>query len=448
MPMISSSILSGIRIHSNKFKEIIAPYSRKKIGKIEILNSLTKKQIKQLSFYQNETTPEIIIKKLSSFASILSVKSLDIIKIAARETGSPIKYQTKDLDAALKFLRNLHILKTYERKEFRYQPKGRCLIIASANQPILLTIFTIASAILSGNKVSFRPSTRTPLAASKIIKMFFKAGIPTSQLNMLTSSNELTKQLIESKVFDMVLSFASNYVNTKIAQTCTLSGTEFYGENEGYDWIYVDKQLPFTISYTVDLIIKGILKHNGQMCDSVRGVIVDPEIYDNLKKVLVDRLSQTIIGDPLSPKSDLGALLINTNEGVNNILIAHKANAKLVDKNILKLFEITNLDTNLCQLAPFAPIVWIYKSSDINEIINKWNLVNPYRLSFSVYTSNKKIKAKFCEQILAGRINLNCEHTAINVFDPLGGIPKSGFGGPHYWFEKLTNRKYINYGKN
>jgi len=46
--MISSSILSGIRIHSNKFKEIIAPYSRKKIGKIEILNSLTKKQIKQL----------------------------------------------------------------------------------------------------------------------------------------------------------------------------------------------------------------------------------------------------------------------------------------------------------------------------------------------------------------------------------------------------------------
>lgn len=390
------------------------------------------------------------VKIFLNFRKIIIKNKYDLIKLAAEETGSPIKYHKSDLNSSLDYLKLLHKLKNLECKYFQYEPKGRCLIIASANQPLAVIIFTVTSALFYGNKVVLKPSRRAILTSQKIIDIFYKAGVSHSDLTLFISADKLLDKAILNKEFDVVVSFASNRVNNMIAGLCVDSGTEFIGENEGYDWVYIDDKLPYAIDIITEELVTGIIKHNGQMCDSVRGIIVNKKIYEKVKSLLVEKLNKVIISSPLDKRSDLGILLKKTeNFSENYFHNTHiNSNSKiLINRGILKLVEVNRLTDLVCANGPFSPIAWLYSSKNIDEVVDKWNKVNNFGLGFSIYSSNKKIQNYFIKNIKAGRISINKEHTKIDCFDPWGGVKKSGFGGAIYWFERFTNRKFVIYGK-
>lgn len=388
------------------------------------------------------------LKIFLNFRKITLKNKEDLIKLAAEETGSPVKYHELDLNAALDYLKSLNKLSRLERKKFKYEPKGKCLIVPSANQPLVLIIFTVVSALLYGNQVVLKPSKRAPRVSQKIIDLFHEAGVSNLDLNLITFSNELLAEAILNKEFDLVVSFASNKVNNIIAKLCVDSETEFIGENEGYDWVYVDNKLPCSLNRIVKELVLGIIKHNGQMCDSVRGIIAHPEIYENIKSLITKELNKVVISTPLDENADLGVLLKDTEIFAENYFCDTHQNSKLlVDRGVLKLVEIDTLSDVVCANGPFSPIVWLNSSKDISEVVYKWNKVNNFGLSFSFYSTSRKTQDFFIKNIKAGRISINKEHTNVDSFDPWGGVKKSGFGGPIYWFERFTNYKFISYGK-
>lgn len=388
------------------------------------------------------------LKNFLDFYKIIIKNKNELIKLAAEETGSPIKYHELDLNSSLEYLKSLNKLNKLERKYLKYEAKGKCLIIPSANQPLALIIFTVVSALFYGNQVILRPSKRALLISRKIVDFFYEAGISNIDLNLTESSNELLSEAILSREFNVIVSFASNKVNNIISKLCASSETEFIGENEGYDWVYVDKKLPYSINRVVRELITGVVKHNGQMCDSVRGVIVHPDIYEDVKNCMIKELSEVVISTPLDKRADLGFLLRGTESFSDNYFHdVHNDSRRLVDRGILKLVEINTLSDLVCTSGPFSPIVWLNQSLDISEVVFKWNKVNDFGLSFSVYSARKKIQDYFIRNIKAGRITVNKEHTDVNCLDPWGGVKRSGFGGPVYWFERFTNHKFISYGK-
>ncbi len=447
MTMDVKTIVAGEYVPDGTPKEVVSPFGMEKIGMIEMLDDLAAEQRSEIAGMPVATSYEKTLESLAGLAGIIEKKSEELSALAAKETGSPIEYHKNDLECAVELLKNLGRIHELEQKSFRYDPKGRCLIIPPANQPIITTIFTVATALLYGNKVTFRPSSRTPMAANEIIRAFYSCGIPPESLALLASSNRLTEELIRSKAFDAVISFASNAVNAKIAIFCAESDTELHAENEGYDWAYVDSSLPFETERAADLLIESMIKHNGQMCDSIRGIAVHRDIYDDLKHKLVAKLSRITAGNPLDSENRLGSLLRGTGDLADAYASKiHSSSTLLLDKAPLQLFEITGLSDEICSQAPFAPIIWLYRSEHPEHIIEKWNDANPYGLGFSIYSSNKEVQSLFAGKIRAGRININGGHADVGVFDPWGGVRRSGFGGPQYWFELFTNRKFISHG--
>lgn len=388
------------------------------------------------------------LKIFLNFRKILIKNKADLINLAAKETGSPVKYHELDLNSSLEYLKRLPKLKNLECRHFYYEAKGTSLIIASANQPLALIIFTVVSALFYGNKVVLKPSRRTLLTSQKIIDFFYEAGVDLIDLKLIAASNELLSQAILNREFDVVVSFASNQVNNQIARLCIDSETEFIGENEGYDWIYIDNKLPYSINKVVKELVFGIVKHNGQMCDSIRGIIIHPEIYEKVKSLMIKKLNELIISSPLNKEADLGILLNKTEIFSESYFHSIHSNSKLlVNRGILKLVEIDSLSDLVCANGPFSPIAWINPSQDIGNIVYKWNSVNNFGLSFSVYSTSKKVQGYFVKNINAGRVSINKEHTDVDCLNPWGGVKKSGFGGAVYWFERFTNRKFIVYGK-
>ncbi len=440
-----TSIVAGSKPSSETTKQLTNPHNGESLGTLEILSSLEEETFNLLSQMPIRNDKKLFLSSLVKTRELIASRYEEIALCAARETGSPVVYHREDLDAALAYLDDFEKTQSFGSQDFKFEPKGRCLIILSSNQPIPLLVFSVMTALSYGNKVTIKPSTRAPLTASLLVSIMHEAGIQKMSLNIAILSNDLMKELVLKKCFDVVLSFASSEVNKIISSYCIESGTEVHTENEGYDWVYIDEHQTINLDTIADQLVSSVVKHNGQMCDSLRGIFVHKNLYLELKDLLVKKMKLVVAGNPLDEQVQLGSLLSGTDIVAKSYCENfHKDSTKLVEHSILSLFEIDHKKEQVPLVPPFAPTIWISSADSYNDVILLWNNLNPYGLGFTVYSSQESVKKSFLEDIRVARLTINKEPTKINHLDPWGGIKRSGIGGPTYWFERFTNRKFVN----
>ena len=124
---------------------------------------------------------------------ILLQKGVEIATLITKEHGSPLPESlSMEIWSAAEALdyyahctdKNLSpqkmssrvVLFKHKSNAFHFAPLGPTLIISPWNFPFLLPILDVISAISSGNTVVLKPSTSTPLTASKFGEVFSEAG--------------------------------------------------------------------------------------------------------------------------------------------------------------------------------------------------------------------------------------------------------------------------------
>ena len=70
------------------------------------------------------------------------------------------------------------------------RPVGVCGIITPWNFPIAIPAWKIMAALICGNTVVFKPSSDTPLLATRLVQILEKAGLPHGVVNMVTGSGQ------------------------------------------------------------------------------------------------------------------------------------------------------------------------------------------------------------------------------------------------------------------
>jgi len=351
-----------------------------------------------------------------------------------------------------------------------WQPIGPVGIISAFNFPVAVWAWNAALAIVCGDSTLWKPSEKTPVTAMACQKLFDKAvarfgdDAPVGLSQILIGERETGEVLVNDKRVPVISATGSSamgrIVGPKVAARFGRSILELGGNNA----------IIVAPSADLDLAFQGILFGAvgtcGQRCTTTRRVFVHDDVYDQLVPRLKKSFAGLSIGDPLETKTLVGplidkqafdnfeaALKLATQNG-GEITGGGRANAgKNADAYYVNpaIVEMTG-DVNNIKEETFAPILYVFRYTDLEEAIARQNDV-PQGLSSAIFTRDVLEAEIFTSESGSdcGIANVNIGTSGAEIGGAFGGEKETGGGresGSDAWkayMRRMTST--LNYSK-
>jgi aminomuconate-semialdehyde/2-hydroxymuconate-6-semialdehyde dehydrogenase len=370
---------------------------------------------------------------LEKIANALEERSEDIAQLESLDTGKPIKL-ARAVDASrsvANFRFFAEFSKDYTEEKFEmddatnhviFKPVGIAGLITPWNLPLYLLSWKIAPAIVMGNTVVAKPSELTPLTANLLAEVIHEVGLPAGVVNIVHGLGHEAGQTIVAHPKVNLISFTGGTITgKKVAETASPMfkklSLELGGKNATIvlDDANLDSAIP-------EIARSGFL-NQGQVCLCGSRILISDKIWDDFVEKFVNYVSEMIVGDPLSDKSDLGALVsfAHRDKVESYIHLAQREGGKILcggerpnldspfDKGAFLLpTVISNLDyqSRTSTEEIFGPVVTLHSFKSEEEAIEMANCTD-YGLAGSVWTSDLVKGKKISEKIETGMVWVN-----------------------------------------
>ncbi|HVP40798.1 MAG TPA: aldehyde dehydrogenase family protein [Candidatus Krumholzibacteriaceae bacterium] len=325
------------------------------------------------------------------------------------------------------------------RKKFAMtirMPIGVCGLITPWNFPMAIPAWKMMTALICGNAVVFKPSSDTPLCATRLVEALERAGLPKGVLNMVTGPGEAAGMTLVRHEKVRAVSFTGHKdTGAYILKEAGLKrvGLEMGGKN---GIIIMDDA---NLNLALDGVIWGGFGTTGQRCTAASRVIVHEKVKEKFETMLVNRIKKLKLGDGLEPDTDIGPLISKAaqEKSAKYVEIGKNEGAKLLSGgNIPKmdgfffeptLFTDCSIDMRIAQEEIFGPVVALISVKDFDEAIDVINSVE-YGLSSAIYTKDVSRAFEAITRIEAGLTYVNSSTIGSEVHLPFGGIKHTGIG--------------------
>ncbi len=337
--------------------------------------------------------------------------------------------------------RPLHKMREY------WQPIGPVGVISAFNFPVAVWAWNAALALVCGDSVIWKPSEKTPLTAIACQKLFEQActkfgdDAPAGLSLLLIGERDMGEIMVEDNRVPVISATGScamgRIVGPKVAARFGRSILELGGNNA----IIVAPSADLDIAFQG--ILFGAVGTCGQRCTSTRRVFVHADVYDTLVPRLKKSYNELSIGDPLDATTLVGPLI--DKQSFNNMEAAldlakskggeitgggRTLEDKFPDAYYVNpaIVEMKNDNDNI-QEETFAPILYIFKYTDLSDAIARQNDV-PQGLSSAIFTRDILEAETFtCESGSdCGIANVNIGTSGAEIGGAFGGEKETGGG--------------------
>ena len=320
------------------------------------------------------------------------------------------------------------------------EPVGVVAAIVPWNFPLLLTSWKVAPALACGNTVIIKPASQTPLTALALAEIAQEAGIPAGVINVVTGpGSKVGQMIVEHPGVDKIAFTGDTSTGRQImrgsAETLKHITLELGGKSPNI--VFPDADLDAAVRGATT----GIFYGKGEVCAAGSRLLVDKSIQAEFVDKVAARARKMLPGDPLDPKTRLGA--ISSKKQLENDLryieIAKKEGATLVaggrraDIGTGKgyflqptVFAGVTPEMTIAREEIFGPVLAAIEFADVDEAIARAN-DSAYGLAAAVWTKDIKKAHYVARKLQAGTVWIN----TYNVYDtaaPVGGYKQSGFG--------------------
>ena len=320
------------------------------------------------------------------------------------------------------------------------EPVGVVAAIVPWNFPLLLTSWKVAPALACGNTVIIKPASQTPLTALALADIAQQAGIPAGVINVVTGpGTKVGQMIVEHPGIDKIAFTGDTSTGRQImrasAETLKHITLELGGKSPNI--VFPDADLDAAVRGATT----GIFYGKGEVCAAGSRLLVDKSIQAEFVDKVAARARKMLPGDPLDPKTRLGA--ISSKKQLENDLryieIAKKEGATLVaggaraDIGTGKgyflqptVFAGVTPEMTIAREEIFGPVLAAIEFADVDEAIARAN-DSAYGLAAAVWTKDIKKAHHVARKLQAGTVWIN----TYNVYDtaaPFGGYKQSGFG--------------------
>jgi acyl-CoA reductase-like NAD-dependent aldehyde dehydrogenase len=320
------------------------------------------------------------------------------------------------------------------------EPVGVVAAIVPWNFPLLLTAWKVAPALACGNTVIVKPATQTPLTALALAEIAKDAGLPPGALNVVTGpGSTVGRMLVDHRGIDKIAFTGDTSTGRQImkgsSETLKRISLELGGKSPNI--VFPDADLDAAIRGATT----GIFYGKGEVCAAGSRLLVDKSIKREFVDKVAARAKKMMPGDPLDPKTRLGAIssrkqletdlrYIETakNEGAQLVAGGGRADIGTGKGYFLQptVFDHVTPEMTIAREEIFGPVLAAIEFADVDEAIARAN-DSAYGLAAAVWTKDIKKAHYVARKLQAGTVWIN----TYNVYDtaaPFGGYKQSGFG--------------------
>lgn len=390
-------------------------------------------------------------KLLWRIADLLEQNIEEIAELETLDNGKPIfESRYVDLPMVIDVLRyyagwatKIHgeTVTTFDNA-FTYtlrEPVGVVGAIVAWNFPLLLASWKIAPALACGNTVVLKPAEQTPLTALRFAEVAKQAGLPDGVLNVVTGGPEVGKSLVQHPGVDKLAFTGSTLVGKDIMRSAsdTLKRVTLELGGKSPNIVFADSDLDSAIKGAIN----GIFYGKGEVCCAGSRLFVESRVRDQFMEKLVDRAKKLKPGDPLDPKTKLGAIVseqqMNTVLGYIEAGKSEGAQVVLGGKRVSidgskgffiepTIFGGVKNDMRIAQEEIFGPVLATLTFDDLDEVAALANR-STYGLAAAIWTNDIKKAHQLSRKLNAGTVWINT-YGLMNAALPFGGYKQSGFG--------------------
>jgi aldehyde dehydrogenase (NAD+) len=352
----------------------------------------------------------------------------------------------------------------------QYHPLGIVGVISAFNFPVAVWAWNAMIALIAGNVVLWKPSSKVMLSAIAVHNIIEKVmrdnDLPEGVLSLVAASSKYVgDDFLKDRRIALVSVTGSTRVGKRVNNIVGARLGKTILELGGNNAIIISQYANLNLALRASIF--GATATAGQRCTSTRRLIIHEVVYDLFKDKLIKAYKQLRIGSALDEHTHVGPLIDKT--AVETFVLAQEAVAKAGGK-ILYGGEVLEGDdySSGCYVRPaiaeaenhweivqeetFAPLLYLIKYKTIEEAIELHNGV-PQGLSSAIFSKNIHETELFLSQAGSdcGIANVNIATNGAEIGGAFGGEKDTGGGresGSDAWkayMRRQTNT--INYSK-
>jgi betaine-aldehyde dehydrogenase len=387
-------------------------------------------------------------------ARIIRRRTQELAELEVLDSGKPISEALLDIPGSAEAIeyfaglaQTLHGHHYDFGKQFVYtrrEPLGVCAGIGAWNYPFQIACWKSAPALACGNSMIFKPSELTPLTAMKLAEIYLEAGVPEGVFNVVQGTGKVGQWLSEHPGIQKISLTGSLPTGRRVMAAAAQSLKHITLELGGKSPLILFEDCKIDRAVTHSLMANFYTQ--GEICSNGTRVFVQESILDAFLDQLVPRVNQIKVGNPLDPKTEMGALIsrAHLNKVKNYVEKGVAEGAKLLcggefpkwnsENRVLEngnfitpaVFiqcrdEMTHVKEEI-----FGPVMSILTFKDEKEVIARANHTD-YGLAAGVFTQNLGRAHRVIAALQAGTCWIN-SYNVTPVEVPFGGYKQSGIG--------------------
>jgi betaine-aldehyde dehydrogenase len=389
---------------------------------------------------------------LRRVADILRARNDELAEIETRDTGKPVQ-ETRVVDVisgadCLDYFAGLAGGITGESVDLgpgamgytRREPLGIVAGIGAWNYPLQIACWKSAPALACGNAMIFKPSDLTPLTALKLGEIMTEAGVPDGVFNVLPGDGRTGALLTAHPAIRKISLTGSVGTGKKVMAAAAETLKQVTLELGGKSPIIVFEDAD--IENAVSGALLGNFYSAGEVCSNGTRVFVHRSVKDRFLARLMERTAKIVLGDPLDPRTQMGALISEAHmEKVLGLIargVAEGARLLCGGERVTRgglacgyfvspaIFDGCEDGQTIVREEIFGPVMAVLTFESEEEVIARANATE-FGLSAGVFTRDLTRGHRVIAQLEAGTCWINTYNiTPIEL--PFGGYKLSGLG--------------------
>ncbi len=329
------------------------------------------------------------------------------------------------------------------------QPLGVCAGVTPFNFPVMVPLWMIPLALVTGNCFILKPSERDPSASLLMARLLTEAGLPDGVFNVVQGDKVAVDALLQHPDIEAISFVGSTPIAEYIHQQATARGkrVQALGGAKNHMIVMPDADL----DQAADALIGAAYGSAGERCMAISIAVAVGDVGDQLIAKLLPRIDQLKVGNGMQGDSDMGPLVTADHkakvEGFIDEGVAQGAQLIVDGRNFkvpgaengffvgATLFDNVSTEMSIHQQEIFGPVLGIVRVPDFASAVA---LINAHEFGngVSCFTSDGGIARAFARTIKVGMVGINVPIPVPMAWHSFGGWKRSLFGDHHAYGEE------------